>query len=72
MTPDQEFEKADGKGWSGISPNVIFIESMKSLGGDQFLVFYGAGDNTIGVAKVTVKIKKNGDKTFYEVVADKH
>eukprot|EP00357_Protocruzia_adherens_P028639 CAMPEP_0114986080 /NCGR_PEP_ID=MMETSP0216-20121206/8234_1 /TAXON_ID=223996 /ORGANISM="Protocruzia adherens, Strain Boccale" /LENGTH=362 /DNA_ID=CAMNT_0002348489 /DNA_START=126 /DNA_END=1214 /DNA_ORIENTATION=+ len=37
-----------------LTPNVVFIEAAKALGDDTFLVFYGAADSVVGVAKITV------------------
>ena len=35
-------------------PNVVFVEAMKALGNDRFLIFYGCSDSVIGAAVVTV------------------
>ena len=38
-------------------PMVVFSTGMKPLGGDEFLVLYGAADSDVGVAKIKVNIK---------------
>ena len=37
-------------------PNVVFLEAAKPTGVDEFEVYFGAADNTIGTARVTVSI----------------
>eukprot|EP00456_Euglypha_rotunda_P026886 TRINITY_DN21576_c0_g1_i1.p1 TRINITY_DN21576_c0_g1~~TRINITY_DN21576_c0_g1_i1.p1 ORF type:complete len:162 (-),score=19.89 TRINITY_DN21576_c0_g1_i1:8-493(-) len=45
-------------GWEveGYTPNVVFAEGWYSLGGDQFLMFYGGADQDVGAAVVKVTI----------------
>lgn len=38
-------------------PNVVFLEAAKPIGNDQFTVYFGAADNTIGSATVVVKTR---------------
>jgi predicted GH43/DUF377 family glycosyl hydrolase len=38
-------------------PNVVFLEAAKPIGNDQFTVYFGAADNTVGSATVVVKTK---------------
>jgi len=45
----------------GLVPRVVFVEALKPLGNDKFLVFYGAADSVIGSAVVSVEIEKNGE-----------
>jgi len=47
------WEKGDPP-FLGLTPNVVFLEGAKALGGDRFLVFYGGADSVIGVGEVTV------------------
>ncbi len=53
LTPQMAWEKGD-KPFDGLVPNVVFIEGMKALGDDTFLVFYGAADSVLGTAVVKV------------------
>ncbi len=53
ISPELAWEKGD-KPYLGLVPNVVFVEAAKSLGGDRFLVFYGAADSVIGSAVITV------------------
>ena len=41
---------------------------MKPLGGDEFLVLYGAADSDVGVVKIKVNI--NGTRTKVRVTVD--
>jgi len=57
----------EGKGRSCQEPMVVFTTGMKPLGNDTFLLFYGAADTDVGVAKITVRIR---DKTVGTPVSD--
>lgn len=46
----------EGKGRQCQEPEVVFTTGMKPLGGDEFLVLYGAADTDVGVAKIKVSI----------------
>ena len=58
LVPSAEWETcaAVGKGYACQEPEVLFSTGMKPLGGDEFLVFYGAADTDVGVAKIKVNI----------------
>ena len=60
LVPSAEWETCArvGKGYVCQEPEVLFSTGMKPLGGDQFLVFYGAADTDVGVAKIKVNIAK--------------
>lgn len=53
LSPVLAWEKGDPP-FLGLTPNVVFLEGAKALGGDRFLVFYGGADSVIGVGEVTV------------------
>ncbi|KAJ3425647.1 hypothetical protein M0813_27613 [Anaeramoeba flamelloides] len=56
MSPKLGWEIGE-KPWLGLTPNVVFIEGMKPLGNDKFLIFYGGADSVVGTAEITVKIE---------------
>lgn len=43
-------------------PRVVFLEGAKSLGNNNFLVFYGGADSVIGTA--IVKVSTDVKETF--------
>ena len=59
LTPVLPWETCGGEGGKGAypkcqEPEVVFATGMKPLGGDEFLVVYGAADSVVGVARVAV------------------
>lgn len=33
-----------------LTPNVVFAEALKEIADNEYLLFYGANDSTIGIA----------------------
>ena len=58
ITASQPWETCDatGKGYACQEPHVAFSTGMKPLGGDEFLVIYGAADTDVGVARIKVDV----------------
>lgn len=61
LTPVIPWETCGGDAGKGPypmcqTPEVVFSTGMKPLGGDEFLIIYGAADSVVGVAKVAVTI----------------
>ena len=58
LTAVLSWETCDGvgKGYRCQEPVVVFSTGMKPLGDDEFLVFYGAADTDVGVARIKVDI----------------
>ena len=59
LTPVLPWETCGGEGGKGPwphcqEPEVVFSTGMKPLGGDEFLVIYGAADSVVGTARVAV------------------
>jgi predicted GH43/DUF377 family glycosyl hydrolase len=59
LTPVIAWETCGGEGGKGAypkcqEPEVVFTTGMKPLGGDEFLIVYGAADSVVGIAKVAV------------------
>ena len=59
LTPVIAWETCGGEGGKGPypkcqEPEVVFTTGMKPLGGDEFLILYGAADSVVGAAKVAV------------------
>ena len=56
LTPTFPWETcaAEGKGYACQEPQVVFSTGLKPLGGDEFLVIYGAADTDVGVAHIKV------------------
>lgn len=52
LSPFEAYEIGETNDYPGLTPNVVFVEGMKSLGNDKFLLFYGAADSTIGCATI--------------------
>ena len=48
LTPTLKYEK------QGLVCNVVFCNGAKSLGGDQFLIYYGGADSVLYAALVTI------------------
>jgi len=62
LQPEEKWETGESP-FLGLTPNVIFIEAMKKIDENKFLVFYGAADSVIGSAIIEVKIEnENGYK----------
>ena len=60
LVPVLPWETCGGEAGKGPYPKcqeplVVFSTGMKPLGGDNFLILYGAADSVVGVAKVAVK-----------------
>ena len=63
LTPVMAWETCGGEAGKGPypmcqEPEVVFSTGMKPLGGDQFLVIYGAADSVVGLARVAVTFEK--------------
>ena len=58
LTADLAWENCvpEGKGRTCQEPHVVFSTGMKPLGGDEFLVFYGAADTDVGAAHIKVRV----------------
>ena len=63
LTPVLPWETCGGEGGKGAypkcqEPEVVFSTGMKPLGGDEFLVLYGAADSVVGAARVAVTFSR--------------
>lgn len=59
LVPVLPWETCGGEGGKGAwpkcqEPEVVFSTGMKPLGGDEFLVLYGAADSVVGTARIAV------------------
>lgn len=50
------FETVGTPGFATQTPWVIFTCGLQALGGDEFVVWYGAGDTNIGAARIKVDV----------------
>ena len=54
LSPQLKWETGE-EPYLGLVPNVVFLEGIKELGDNTFLVFYGAADAVIGTAIIKVQ-----------------
>lgn len=62
LTPVLPWETCGGEGGKGPwpmcqEPEVVFSTGLKPLGGDQFMLIYGAADSVVGVTQIAVTLQ---------------
>lgn len=59
LTPNLPWEQCEPEGYTCQQPMVVFATGIKPLGGDEFLLLYGAADTNVGMVRIRVDSTKN-------------
>lgn len=70
ITATQPWEtcNATGKGYACQEPHVTFTTGMKPLGGDEFLILYGAADTDVGATRIKVDVSRRRSNTLLQAL----
>ena len=51
-----EFETTGSKAYPVQTPWVIFTDGLQRVGEDEFIVYYGGGDTSVGATRIKVHV----------------